>query len=92
MNTYNKDVLTAGINYILEGESSSNDLRISQSLLLTYAKGDMATLKECLEQWEREGHLRIIKQPDLCQPDEPCVEMFRFIDQKSPIKGFLNWE
>jgi len=83
--------MKAGINYILEGRSPSS-LRINLELLLRYAKGDLETLKECLSIWESAGYLHILKRPERCRPDEDCVEMIQFIEQKSPIKGFLNWQ
>jgi hypothetical protein len=58
---------------------------------LVYAKGDMATLKESIVEWESRGILKIIKMPEECGPDDICVKLHRFIDQKGPIKNWLNW-
>ena len=91
MNDYHKRTLKAGINYILEG-LSPEDLRITLALLQRYAENDIETLTECLNLWEKAGYLRILKPPEQCHPDENCVEMIQFVEQKSPIRGFLNWQ
>ena len=36
--------------------------------------------------------LRILKPYKESEPDEYCIELLRFLDQKSPIKGYLNWK
>ncbi len=36
--------------------------------------------------------LNIIKPYRECQPDDYCIELLKFIEQKSPIKGYMNWK
>lgn len=88
MNEYNKRVLRAGINFILEEKI----VEIPLHALLTYAKGDMETMQEALLDWQAKGWLKIIKPPDKCSHDDICIHVFQFIDQKSPIPGWLNWK
>jgi len=88
VNEYNKRVLKAGINFILEERKTE----ILQSDLLAYVKGDMETLEASLREWQSLGVLEVLKGPKECRPDDVCVRVFRFIDQKSPIPGWLNSE
>ena len=44
-----------------------------------------------LKLWEQEGYLRILRTPDQTGGDDYVVEMLKYIDQKSPIPGFLNY-
>jgi hypothetical protein len=89
---YNRSVLAAGINYILEGRSRSPiGRKIKASDIIAYAKGNKENAQRCIAEWEQQGILRLLKPLGSCDPDEFCVEMHMFIGQKSPIKGWLNW-
>jgi hypothetical protein len=66
--------------------------RFTKRNLLAFSKGDVVTLKECLEEWQFKGYLEIVKPFEECQDNDVCVDMKSFIDQKSPIRGFLNWQ
>jgi hypothetical protein len=93
MNEETYKVLRAGVNRILEDRQRSVfGTAITSRDLSTYAFGDMATIEVALEKWERAGYIRILKPFRLCRPDEFCIEANSFIEQKSPIKGWLNWE
>jgi hypothetical protein len=88
MNKYNKDVLKAGINRMLEDGYT----KISAHNLLTYSKTDVEVILSSLDEWEGRGIIKILKPYLDCRPDDQCIEVLRFIDQKSPIKGYMNWE
>lgn len=60
--------------------------------LIAFSKGDVETLKVCLEEWQSKGYLQILKPLAECKDEEICIEMKSFIEQKSPIRGFLNWQ
>jgi hypothetical protein len=66
--------------------------RFSKRSLLAFAKGDLATLRMCLEEWQSKDYLRILRPLAECRDEEDCIEMKSFIGQKSPIRGFLNWQ
>ncbi len=38
------------------------------------------------------NYLRLLKEPEQCAGDDYCVEMLSLIDQKRPVKGWLDWE
>lgn len=80
--------LKAGINRILE----DGVFKIKARHLNVYSKGDIEVIEHFIPEWEKLGYLKIIKPYGQCAPNDTCVEMLQFIDQKSPIKGFLNWE
>ena len=64
----------------------------SKKYLVGISRGDVVTLNACLQEWQGKDYLQIIKPLDDCQDDEICIEMKSFIEQKSPIRGFLNWQ
>ena len=41
-----------------------------------------------LKDWEKNGCLKILKDPRTCSDDEVCIEMLKYIDKESPID---NW-
>jgi hypothetical protein len=84
MNEYNARVLAARINYFLEESSFALGKCIKFGLLLEGAKQDRNTLRLCLMEWERQGFLRMLKNPDECSSDDYCVEMLSSIDLKNP--------
>lgn len=88
MNKSNQWGLKAGINRILEGGVQ----KIKAVHITTYSHGDIEVIDNSLKEWQERGYLRILKPYQDCSPEEHCVEMIKFIDQKSPIKGYLNWE
>ena len=45
-----------------------------------------------LQRWETQGYLRVLGNPNELADDAPIVEMLRYIDGKSPIPGFLNFD
>lgn len=91
MNKYNAEVLAARINHALEAGPTFGS-KIKKRLLLEGAKGDTATLKECLIEWEARGLLKVLKKVDECASEDDCVEMLSFVGEKSPFKGWLNWQ
>lgn len=93
MTNYTYEVLLRGLNYILEGRQVSPEgTKITARHILVCGKNDLASIEAALEIWQRRGDIRIIKNLRQCAPEDYCIEMLSFIDQKSPIKGWLNWE
>jgi hypothetical protein len=88
MKDYCKKVLQASINRMLEDGYK----KIKAKHLYTYSKHDIGVVEESIQDWERRGMLKILKPYQDCDPEEDCVELLRFIDQKSPIKDYMNWE
>ena len=66
--------------------------RFTKRNLLAFSSGDTATLNTCLQEWQTRGYLQILKSLSECGDEEICIEMKSFIEQKSPIRGFLNWQ
>jgi hypothetical protein len=60
----------------------------SKSDILSYCQHDLETASECLQQWESEGKLEILKPLDQAGDDEPVVKMKTYIEGKSP---WPNW-
>lgn len=88
MSEYNKNVLRAGLNRMLEDGYK----QIRAKHLYTYSKHDEETILSALDDWEKKNMLRILKPYKECLPDEYCIELLRFLDEKSPIRGYMNWE
>lgn len=85
--------LRAGINYVLEGrQCSPRGTKISAEELVTYGRGDLRTIEEAISKWECAGIVRVLKPFQSCRPSDECIEATRFIEEKSPIKGWLNWQ
>ena len=63
---------------------------IEMQLLLRPAGISIAVIDEALTEWESKGFLKILKDPKKCEPRDPCVKMLKFIEEKSPIAGYLN--
>lgn len=66
--------------------------KIEAKHLLVYSKNDSAVVTDSIQDWSQRGILKILKSYSECAPDDYCIEMLKFIDQKSPIKGYMNWE
>jgi hypothetical protein len=66
--------------------------RFTKRNLLAFSSHDAATLTACLHEWQSKGYLRIVKPLSECKDEDICIEMKSFIEQKSTIKGFLNWQ
>jgi len=93
MNEANYRSLRGGLNYLLEGrQQSPHGTKIKAADLLTYGRHDLATITESIVRWEKAGHLRILKPFDNCSPEDYCIEALTYIEEKSPIKGWLNWQ
>jgi hypothetical protein len=85
--------LASGINYILEGrQTSPNGTKITRKHIVIYSGGDMEGACKLIENWDRQGILKIIKHPNSASDEEFCIELKMFINQKSPIRGWLNWD
>ena len=84
MNEKTKASLVAGIERCMD----SAMLRIEKKTLTVYSGNDLATARECLQQWASEGKLEILKPLDEAGDDEPVVKMKAYIDGKSP---WPNW-
>ena len=85
--------LAAGINYILEGRQQSPlGTRISRRHILIYSHNKIEEAAQAIEKWKCMGYLTVLKDIRVASDVDSCVEMLRFIDQKSPIGGWLNWE
>lgn len=93
MNDTHLKSLRGGLNYILEGRQlSPHGTKIMASDLLTYGRHDLVTISEALNLWEKAGYIRILKPFAECGLGDYCIEAITFIEQKSPIKGWLNWQ
>ena len=88
MNTKHLHSLRAGINRMLEDGYK----KIRAKHLNTYGFGDSEMIEDATKDWEYKNMLRILKPYKECEPDEYCIELLRFLDEKSPIKGYINWE
>lgn len=53
---------------------------------------DWPRIRRALADWDNEGLLEILSDPETNDPKEPCVRMKRYIGMKSPYPGFLNYE
>lgn len=85
--------LAAGINLILEGrQTSPNGTKINKKHLRIYSEGDISGAFSVIKKWEQQNLLTILKNPTDASDDDFCIEMKRFVDQKSPIRGWLNWD
>lgn len=62
--------------------------RITKLTLMAYSQHDLRTAAECLQQWESEGKLEILKPLDRAADDEPVIKMKAYIEGKSP---WPNW-
>ncbi|HEX2853534.1 MAG TPA: hypothetical protein VHO24_09865 [Opitutaceae bacterium] len=93
MNDDHYKSLRAGINYILEGrQHSPHGTKIKTADLLTYGRYDQATIEESLVRWETAGYIRILKPFSESGPEDYCIEAKSFLEERSPIKGWLNWQ
>jgi hypothetical protein len=84
MNQKTKAELIAGIERCLDSAMS----RIEKKTILVYSKNDLDVAKACLNQWESEGKLEILKPIDEAADDEPVIKMKSYIEGKSP---WPNW-
>ena len=75
-----KSSLRAGINRLLDDGVKV----ITKSTLVVYGG---PTTKAALQDWERKGYLRIIKDLELAEDHEDCVEMLAYIDRP----GYPHW-
>ena len=66
--------------------------KIEAKHLSVFAHHDDQTIQESIQEWEGRGLLKVLKPYSECSPEDHCIELFRFIDQNSPIKGYMNWE
>ena len=64
---------------------------ISAGTLAAYGRRDWLNIRTAIEKWQQEGILRLLRDPEVSNPEEPCVEMYRFIERVSSIPGFLNY-
>lgn len=78
-----------GINRSLDDTASP---MIRSGLLCAYGEGDWDSILKHLKIWEQQGILKILKNPEIADPQDVCVEMLMFINRKSSIPGFLNYE
>jgi hypothetical protein len=77
--------LKNGLNrYFLDGDSGL----FTKEVIGTLAGNDWSAITVQLEEWQRRGLLRIVKQPDEAKKDDICIEMLNLIDRESPIPGW----
>ena len=81
-----------GINRHLESGPACNADHLTATYILIYGHNDLSIIEPALKDWEARGLLKIIKPISECKPEDECVQMLSFIDQKSLFKNFLNWE
>lgn len=89
MRKFDKEVLQGTINRTLDDTMNS---AIRAGLLAAGGAGNWSEIRRCLKQWESEGILKILNDPEGLPSSAPCVQMLKYIHKKSPIPGFLNWE
>lgn len=65
---------------------------IKVGVIRGYGNSDWPKIRVTLQKWENEGILKILNDPEGRDASEPCVQMLKYIDQRSSIPGFLNWE
>jgi hypothetical protein len=93
MSTTLETKLATGINYILEGrQTSPKGTKISRKHIVIYSGNDIDGAIKIIQTWEKQGVLKILKSPKEAADEDLCIELYRFIGQKSPITGWLNWE
>lgn len=49
---------------------------------------DWPEIRRKLTEWEEKGFLKIIKDPEICDKDEFCIEMLNFIDAKEALPNY----
>jgi len=77
-----------GINRTLDDTACAT---ISAGTLAAFGRRDWPNIRTVIEKWQQEGILRVLRDPEVSNPEEPCVEMYRFIERASSIPGFLNY-
>jgi len=77
--------LKNGLNdYFIDGENGL----FTKSVLGSLGDNDWPAIIKQLEEWQRRGLLKILKNPEQATNDEFCIEMLDLIDMKSPIPGW----
>jgi len=89
MKSFREGELKNGINRFLD---DTQHTVVKAGMLGGYGADNWIRIKECLVRWENEGILKILIDPEGLPSDTPCIEMLKYIHQRSSIPGFLNWE
>lgn len=82
------EAFKAGINRMLEDGHKI----IEAKHLFIYSFGNTDLIETSLLKWQKTNTAKIVKPYRDCEPDDHCIELLKFIEQKSPIKGYMNWE
>jgi hypothetical protein len=65
---------------------------IKQSLIAAGGSHDWQKITSTIKKWEDTNTLIIVKNPEFAEHNEVCLEMISYINRKSAIPGFLNYE
>lgn len=65
---------------------------IARAALCESGSGFDPEVFQLLRHWEAKGYLQILCDPDRAVDTEPIVKMLSYIERRSSIPGFLNWE
>jgi hypothetical protein len=81
--------LKNGINRSL---SDSRIRNIPYDLLYGLVGEDINRIDGLLDEWESKGLLVKLRSIKSSTFGDDCIRMNAYIDMKSPLQGFLNWE
>jgi len=76
----NREVLISGIERCLDSMISE----IDKKTLLAYGGSDLAGTSACLDEWEKEGKLEIIKPLEAASDEEIVIKVKSYIKGESP--------
>lgn len=88
MKTFSEKELIALINRSLDDTCQPY---IKQGVIAAGGSRDWHKIHHYLKVWQDKNILKLIKDPELADHDETCVEMLSYIDRRSSIPGFLNY-
>jgi hypothetical protein len=81
MRGFHKQEFCAGINRILD---DTHQLEITKFALEVYGHGDWTAINDSLAEWEKQGLLKILRNPEQASKDDVCVRMASYINRPSP--------
>ena len=67
-----------GINGCLDNMAK----RITRKTLRIYGENDWPGIKSLLREWQGNGYLHVLKDPENTADEDICVEMLSYIEQK----------
>jgi hypothetical protein len=82
-----RDYLRALINRILDDSAQAY---ITRASLCTQGAEFDPEVVEILKEWQNQGYLQILVNPNEASYHEPVIKMHKFIGRASSIPGFLE--